>query len=192
MASKGSGPIPSGTDGNDHVFRQRIAEQYLISAQNKSRLKFCIFYHFLLFCIMMAKLSADILDRFDIFVLEIEELEIPKPLLWEYLWCLSVFVSFFALSAVKKNRIQSIRRYMYLITIFGFGPIIYGAVYYFRDVWTYVSSGSTENIMLWQGQPYGLLWYAFIALAVQIHLFSLYFSNNLLEAWLARGMKKSR
>lgn len=51
---------------------------FCFSAQNKSRLKFCIFYHFLLFCVMMAKLSADILDRLDIFVLEIEELEIPK------------------------------------------------------------------------------------------------------------------
>jgi hypothetical protein len=29
---------------------------------------------------MLAKLSADILDKLDIFILEIEELRVPKPL----------------------------------------------------------------------------------------------------------------
>lgn len=48
------------------------------SASNKSRLKYCIFFHFLLFFAMLAKLSADILDRLDIFILEIEELQVPK------------------------------------------------------------------------------------------------------------------
>ncbi|XKL62842.1 hypothetical protein PGB90_002675 [Kerria lacca] len=191
MASK-SGPISAGADGHDFMHRQRIAEQYFISAQNKSRLKYCIFFHFILFFIMLAKLSADILDKLDIFVLEIEELEIPKPLIWEYVWCFSIVISFFALSAIKKNRIPSIRRYIYLITIFGLGPVMYGAVYYFKDLWIYIISGPTKDILLWQGYPYGVLWYAFIVVAVQVHLFSLYFSNNLLSAWLARGMKKLR
>lgn len=50
---------------------------FYFSALNKSRLKYCIFFHYLLFFAMLAKLSADILDRLDIFILEIEELEIP-------------------------------------------------------------------------------------------------------------------
>ena len=45
---------------------------------SKSRLKVCLTVHFLLFFIMLTKLSADILDRIDYFILEIEELEIPK------------------------------------------------------------------------------------------------------------------
>lgn len=48
------------------------------SPLNKSRLKYCIFFHYLLFFAMLAKLSADILDKLDIFILEIEELSIPK------------------------------------------------------------------------------------------------------------------
>lgn len=31
---------------------------------------------------MLGKLSADILDKLDIFILEIEELRVPKPLWW--------------------------------------------------------------------------------------------------------------
>lgn len=191
MASRG-GSIPAGSDGHDYMHRQRVAEQYQISAQNKSRLKYCIFFHYLLFFVMLTKLSADILDRLDIFVLEIEELEVPKPLLWEYLWCISILVTFFALSAIKKNRIVSMTRFVYLTAVFGFLPILYGTIYYFSDVWTYLNTGSVEDIVSWQGYPYGILWYAFILLAAQVHCFSLYFGNNLLSAWKARGMKKAR
>lgn len=48
------------------------------SATNKSRLKYCIFFHYLLFFVMLAKLQADILDHLDIFILEIEELQVPQ------------------------------------------------------------------------------------------------------------------
>lgn len=34
---------------------------------------------------MLAKLSADILDRLDIFILELEELEVPKVVYFTYL-----------------------------------------------------------------------------------------------------------
>ncbi|PNF36763.1 hypothetical protein B7P43_G11572 [Cryptotermes secundus] len=335
MASKG-GPIALGTDGTDFAHRQRVAAQYQISALNKSRLKYCIFFHYLLFFAMLAKLSADILDRLDIFILEIEELQIPevkcvdeytqsqdicqpseawaglsggvkvqfqgptlpplhegsvsgsdrgpqnivtrresesdsessdqsasasnagtatwgkvdktptlgkctgdpgvrqmpsdptqvsevaelffgdsffdmlcqetnrynlqhrevydstyKPLWWEYAWCISLLLSFFGLSAVRKNRIRTMQRYMSGIIIFGFGPLFYAAVYYFRDTWEYLHEGETDNILIWQGYPYGLLWYAFILLAVQVHLFSLYFARNLIAAWRARGTKKA-
>lgn len=51
---------------------------FCFSALNKSRLKYCIFFHYLLFFAMLAKLSTDILDRLDIFILEIEELQVPE------------------------------------------------------------------------------------------------------------------
>jgi len=51
---------------------------FYYSAVNKSRLKTCIFFHILLFLVMLFKLLPDILDRVDIFVLEVEELQIPK------------------------------------------------------------------------------------------------------------------
>jgi len=62
------------------------------SALNKSRLKYCIFFHYLLFFAMLAKLSADILDRLDIFILEIEELQVPEVYL-QYGLC--EFTTFF-------------------------------------------------------------------------------------------------
>ena len=53
----------------------------LTSSKNKTTLKRCIGFHFLLFVIMALKLLPEILDKLDIFVLEIEELLIPKVII---------------------------------------------------------------------------------------------------------------
>lgn len=190
----------TGTNGADFEHREKIAAQYQISALNKSRLKYCVFFHHVMFLVMLAKLSADILDKLDIFILEIEELQIPQPLWWEYIWCLSLLLSFLGLSAIKRNNIRQLRQYMYGITALGFGPLLYCILYYCGDVWRYLTmdedddDSSEVDIELWQvgGYPYGLLWYAFVLLASQIHFFQLYFSYNLLKAWRARGaLRKS-
>ncbi|GLH08867.1 Protein jagunal [Gryllus bimaculatus] len=149
MASKSGVTIP-GTDGSDFLHRQKVAAQYQISAQNKSRLKYCIFFHYLLFFAMLSKLSADILDRLDIFILEIEELQVPEPLWWEYIWCFSLLLSFIGLTAVRKNQIKTMKQYMVGIGVFGFGPILYAAIYYFGEAWEYLSTGETDEIMIWQ------------------------------------------
>lgn len=112
---------------------------FVCSAINKSRLKYCIFFHYLLFFGMLAKLSADILDRLDIFILEIEELRVPAPLWWEYVWCLSIFLSFVGLSAAKGNRILQMKKYMVGLGIFGILPMIYCLIYYFRDAIDYLT-----------------------------------------------------
>ncbi|CAG9828355.1 unnamed protein product [Diabrotica balteata] len=189
MATIGRTITPAGTDGSDFEHRQRVATHYQASALNKSRLKYCIFFHYLLFFVMLAKLSADILDRLDIFILEIEELDIPKPLWWEYIWCISFPLSFLGLEAIKKNRVSLMRYYRLGVLLFALVPICYAGVYYFFDVWTYLKhevEEDLENIEWWQGYPYGMLWYAFLIVALQIHLFTLHFSQKLLDAWLAR------
>lgn len=186
MASKGLYYTPPGTDGSEHEHRQRVASRYQTSALNKSRLKWCIFFHYVLFFVMLAKLSADILDRLDIFILEIEELDIPKPLRWEYLWCISLLLSFMALEAIKKNKVSLIRNYMIGLVLFGFLPLVYALSYYLPDVLVYVlheEEYEIEEIHMWQGYPYGMLWYAFILLATQVHIFSIVFSWNLFKAW---------
>ncbi|CAG7835580.1 unnamed protein product [Allacma fusca] len=182
MASRG-GPMVEGTDGTDFMHRQRVASQYSLSAQNKSRLKTCIFCHLLLFFVMVLKISPVILDRLDIFLLEIEELEIPKPLFWELWWCVSAPVAFIGLSSMRRNDVKAVQIYMGGTIANGVIPVLVGTVYYFSDVWSYLSTRSTRNIQMWQGYPYGLLWYAFLLVALQVHGFSLYFASNLFSAW---------
>lgn len=73
-----------------------------------------------------------------------------QPLWWEYIWCASLLLSFLALSAIKKNKIRTLQKYMIGIVLLGYGPLSYATVYYFKDVWTYLTVGKSEDIHLWQ------------------------------------------
>lgn len=42
------------------------------------------------------------------------------------------------------------KRYMMGISLFGILPILYATIYYLPDVWTYITTGETEEIELWQ------------------------------------------
>jgi len=181
-----------GTDGRDFLHRQRVASQYQVSSQIKWRLKFCVVLHTLLFALLAMKLSADILDRLDIFILEVEELEIPQPLKWEYLWCFSILYSFCAFSACKRNSIFYLQIYIGGIATLGLAPALLALCYYLPDAYQYISTGAKEEVQLWQGLPYAVLNLAFLVPALQIHGFALYFSHRLLAAWKSRGAKKAQ
>ncbi|CAG0878584.1 unnamed protein product [Darwinula stevensoni] len=199
MASR-DGPIVTGTDGKDFLHRETVASHYKVSATNKGRLRACFGVHVLLFFVMIAKLSADILDRLDVFIWEIEVLVLPKPLAWEYLWAVSFLFIYWGNHGNSKNNIRSMRIFQGGIVVFGLGMVLFAILWYFNDVLLYVSTGSTEGIQIWQsliciliflqGYPYGLLWYVFLAIALQIHAFSLVFSQKLINAWKARGTLK--
>lgn len=104
---------------------------------------------------MLAKLSADILDRLDIFILEIEELQVPTPLWWEYVWCTSILMSFIGLSAAKGNRIKDMKKYIIGITVTALVPLVYCIIYYFSDIAEYMSLDEETdiedtNIFVWR------------------------------------------
>lgn len=104
---------------------------------------------------MLAKLSADILDRLDIFILEIEELQVPTPLWWEYIWCISILMSFIGLSAAKGNRIKDMKKYIIGLVVTALLPLLYCAIYYFSDIVDYMSLDDetdieTTEIFLWR------------------------------------------
>lgn len=61
-----------------------------------------------------------------------------------------MFLSFLGLSAVRKNKIKTLKQYMIGITVLGFGSILYAFIYYFKDVYEYLSNGETQNIHMWQ------------------------------------------
>lgn len=80
-----------------------------------------------------------------------------QPLWWEYIWCISLLLSFLGLDAIKKNKIAPMRRYMFGLIIFGYLPLLYAIIYYFRDVWTYLTFEDEEElevIHMWQVKIY--------------------------------------
>lgn len=88
---------------------------------------------------MLAKLTSDILDRLDIFILEIEELQVPAPLWWEYFWCTSILMTFMGLSAAKGNRVRDMKKFIIGIIVTALVPLLYCIGYYFSDVVEYMS-----------------------------------------------------
>lgn len=145
--------------------------------------------HFLLALLMFAKLFQDVLDRMDIFILEIEELGIPKPDRWEWIWQSSVLFCFSGLTAIRRNRIGSLQFFVFGEFTLGFCTVLYALGCYASEFWTYVNTQSTEEILVWQGYPVGVIWYFFLISALQVHLFALFFAKQLFSAWSAKGTK---
>lgn len=140
---------------------------------------------------MLIKLSEDILDRLDIFVLELQEMYIPKPRVWEWMWSVSVFSSWFGIKAVRKNNVTHMKVYATLISCLSLCPIIYCIGYYMPDFWTFLNERSTDNVSeVWRETPLCLPWTLFGFVALQIHLFQLYFSVSLIRAWSTKTRKQ--
>jgi hypothetical protein len=157
--------------------------------QNKERLKWSIFIHYILLFLMLTKLTPEVLDKFDVFVLEVEELFVPKPLIWEWLWLLSAPVTFFGLSACKHSSLKSIKQFLIGSLSCSLLPVLLGMALHAVDCYQVITEGVTENIMVWQGYPYAMLWYAFFFVSLQVHLYQIYFANCLMQAWLPAGKK---
>lgn len=94
--------------------------------------------------VLIFKFSLSLLHLNDLFSF------LFQPLWWEYIWCTSLLLSFLALSAIKRNKIKALQKYMIGIVVLGYGPLVFAIIYYFKDVWTYLTVGKTENIHLWQ------------------------------------------
>lgn len=104
---------------------------------------------------MLAKLTSDILDRLDIFVLEIEELEVPPPLWWEYVWAASLLTSFLGLSASRGNKVRDMQKYIIAIFVMAVLPLLYCFAYYSSDVWEFLTMDKSvaldeTDIFLWR------------------------------------------
>lgn len=162
---------------------------FKLIALYKSRLRFSIFLHFVLFMGMLIKLSEDILDRMDIFILELEELYVPKPLMWEWIWACCILLSFLGLRAASTNRLSIMNYYVGGMIIFGIFPLFFPGIYYFNDIWQYADLKSEAEIEKWQGYPVCVIWYVFILIALQVHVFSLYFAFKLIKMWRAKTRK---
>jgi hypothetical protein len=187
MASRGPSAVAAGTDGTDFQHRQRVASHYQDSALYKYRLKLCIYAHYLLFLVLLVKLSEDILDRLDIFILELEELYIPKPRLWEWIWSASVLFTWTGKKAIRKNNITSIKIYSAMNALFSLCPVLYALGYYFGEFLEFWQSRDVQKITeVWQGYPVALIWYAFLIVALQVHGCQLFCAYRLIKAWSIR------
>lgn len=139
---------------------------------------------------MFAKLMDNILDRLDIFILTLQELYIPKPALWEFVWTFSFLFAVLAKRSMQKNSPNLMKVYVAMLISFSFIPVIYSFIINFNDVYYLFYTGDVKLVTdKWQGFSVSALWYGFLFVALQIHIGELTFSYSLINAWSKKNKK---
>jgi len=197
MASRG-GLVIGGSDGSDFSHREKIASHYEIRdwtlrkpipahVLNKGRLSKAIFGHLLLGILLLVKMVPFVLDRgLGVFILAVEEWEVPEPEKWEVFWLAGCLSTLLGLHAIRRNHQLSLQVYMYLLMYCAL-PLLVALNTYRGDLYTLCSGG--HDVTRWQGTPVAPLWAAFVALGLQVHLSALYCCYQLNHAWKGKTRK---
>lgn len=124
----------------------------------------------------------------DIFILELQELEIPKPDLWEWTYGVSFLFTIVGARAIRTNSVSMMKFYILCITLTAFGPIVMSLYQYIFDFWKYQQEGDLKKLQyVWHDLPLGPLFGTFGLIALQVHLFQLYYAHKLYKAWSQYG-----
>jgi len=183
MASR-EGATVMGTDGSDFIYRGRVVSQYHTSAKTKGYISFLLYVHLLGAVIMLAKLSPAIFDYLDIFILSLEEQNIPKPLLWEWVWFGGSLVTFvFGGHAIKTSRPGKIQIFGALTLILGLLPILWVLLIYWTDFYAAIFEKQSKVYQSWKGYPVAVFWYIFGINALFVHVYELNCAYILNDAW---------
>ena len=108
----------AGTDGTDYSHRERVADQYSVSATNKARLKFLVILHLLLGVLHNVRLLPFLLAMIGIKFPALPVISsLPPPLSTEYLWLASLPFTFMALSACKRSKARPLQVFQAVIVL---------------------------------------------------------------------------
>lgn len=188
MASR-EGPRPEGSDGTDFLHRERVASHYETSAAYKLRMRYVIYLHLLLVVLMVFRLSAGLCLLFNVRPPSVlQELDMPPAQMWEFVWLVTAIASLFGLIALRRNRAFLVQQYFIGTVVFGLGPVFYGIYSMLGDLLEYWHTRETKATFF--GFPAVLLWNMFLVVALQVHVFGLWFAWTLIDAWKARGIAK--
>ncbi|XP_046552800.1 protein jagunal-like [Haliotis rubra] len=186
MASK-FGKRPEGSDGSDFWHRESIAGQYKVSTENKSRLRLDLFFHFVTGFMMFIRLLPALTAFFGMSVKMLRRWDLPAPRSWEYAWFISVVAAVLGWKSTPHNQIFLIKQYMLGSVVFGIFPVIFGFIDVADDLGKYYHEKKYTYVMF--GYPAVIVWFLFLLVAVQLHIFGLYFGTVLVKAWRPRVVK---
>ncbi len=159
------------------------------SVVNKSRLKMISVVHFLLFVLMLFRLSVSLFVMFGMRPPAfLQKLRLPRPHPWEYWWLASILATILALLSLNRNQVFLIKQALLGIIVFGLGPTAFGIYEFSGELMTYMQTRESKH--LFHGFPLVVLYNMFLAIALQVHVFGAYFSLQLLKAWGSKGERK--
>lgn len=115
----------------------------------------------------------------------LQKMQLPRADAWEFFWLVSGVASLFGLLALRRNRVFLMQHYIMGTCMFGIAPLFYGIYSMKDDLFFYWETRETKQLFL--GFPKVVLWNLFVAIALQVHVFGLWFAYQLYLAWKARG-----
>lgn len=171
----------AGTDGSDFQHRERVASHYLVSAETKSRLRVLVYLHLLLALLVFCQLLTYHLPF-------LTTLNVPRPHLWQYVWLVTIIPSICALLSMNRNQVYLMKIFFRGTVLFGLGTIITTIILNLSELFTFNKLKHNHQLddvepQTFLGFPLLVLWYIFLIITVQVHAFSLYMANVLLNSW---------
>lgn len=141
--------------------------------------------HFCVLLAMWVKVGGEVLVRelgvrWNLY----SSLNLPSAYPWEYVWCFSFVPILFALAALPRNKVDMMRNHYYSQFILGILPCAIGLGGQVPELLDYLSDMKNSDTPTFKGTfPMVILWYIFFLIALQIHIFAMYFSHHLVVAW---------
>ena len=74
----------------------------------------------------------------------------PTPLVWEWLWLLSIPVTVAGLNTCKQNSLKSCKQFLIGTLVFSLLPVMIGMVCHGQDCYEFLTEGLTDNLIVWQ------------------------------------------
>ncbi|VDM94791.1 unnamed protein product [Thelazia callipaeda] len=181
------GPRATGTDGTDFKHRQRIAAHYQYSVQYKTYMKILFALHLLVLLTMWVKVGGEfVVEGLGIKWPFYENLQLPNAYPWEYVWCFSFVPVIFAIISFKRNKVKTnlLRSHYYGQFFLGILPCAVGLGGQLPELIDFLHDMKNSQTPTFRGTfPMVILWYIFFLVALQIHIFVMYFSYHLMLAW---------
>lgn len=155
---------------------------------NKHRLKWAIIVHVFAVALMTFRLSVALYvlvgvrpPRF------LQRLRIPPTRNWEFVWFFgNVLTCLIGMLVTWRWRPSLVRFYAFGSFFCGLLPAAYAAGFdVINDLVDYWNTHQSK--LVFQGVPLVLIWSMFLAAAVQLHLYAVYFAWSLLGAWKQRS-----
>ena len=154
------------------------------SAETKKFVKYSIYMHFMVSMLIIVQFVFHFGSKFT----QIEFPEVPKPLIWQYIWLSSLVPGLAGYLSLKNNRLSMLMLYYRGTILLGFGPVLTTMVFNASDLLDYARNKQTTN--LFHDFPLIVLWYIYLFVVIQIHAFGIYFARVLINSWSKDAKKK--
>ncbi|XP_073425752.1 protein jagunal homolog 1 [Dendrobates tinctorius] len=182
MASR-AGPRATGTDGNDYLHRERVANHYQMSVSMKNEIKKLIYAHIVIWVLLAAQTTVAQLKL-------VSHDLVAMPYQWEYPYLLSIVPSLFGLFSFPRNNISYLVISMISTGLFSIAPLIYGSMEMFPMAQQLYRHGKAYRFIF--GFSAVSVMYLVMVVAVQVHAWQIYYSKKLLDSWFTSTQEKKK